>query len=25
VKEEEIEKGYYNTLMDLHVFNSGTM
>ncbi|XP_071736146.1 plant-specific TFIIB-related protein PTF2-like [Rutidosis leptorrhynchoides] len=24
VKEEEIEKGYYNTLLDLHVFNSGT-
>ncbi|GJV40102.1 plant-specific TFIIB-related protein PTF2 [Tanacetum coccineum] len=23
VKEEEIEKGYYNTLLDLHVFNSG--
>ena len=23
VKEEEIEKGYYKTLMDLHVFNSG--
>ncbi|KAI4296933.1 hypothetical protein L6164_036850 [Bauhinia variegata] len=23
VKEEEIEKGHYNTLMDLHVFNSG--
>ncbi|KAI3745639.1 hypothetical protein L6452_08041 [Arctium lappa] len=22
VKEEEIEKGYYNTLLDLHVFNS---
>lgn len=22
VKEEEIEKGYYKTLMDLHVFNS---
>lgn len=22
-KEEEIEKGYYNTLLDLHVFNSG--
>ncbi|EEF45118.1 conserved hypothetical protein [Ricinus communis] len=24
VKEEEIEKGHYNTLLDLHVFNSGT-
>ncbi|XP_042516640.1 plant-specific TFIIB-related protein PTF2 [Macadamia integrifolia] len=23
VKEEEIEQGYYNTLLDLHVFNSG--
>ncbi|CAL0301329.1 unnamed protein product [Lupinus luteus] len=23
VKEKEIEKGYYNTLLDLHVFNSG--
>ncbi|KAI3745649.1 hypothetical protein L6452_08052 [Arctium lappa] len=23
VKEEEIKKGYYNTLLDLHVFNSG--
>ncbi|KAH7544965.1 plant-specific TFIIB-related protein PTF2 isoform X1 [Ziziphus jujuba] len=23
VKEEEIEKGYYNTLLDLYVFNSG--
>ena len=23
VKEEEIEKGHYNTLLDLHVFNSG--
>lgn len=23
VKEEEIEKGYYKTLMDLHVFDSG--
>ncbi|GMN43562.1 hypothetical protein TIFTF001_012765 [Ficus carica] len=23
VKEEEIEKGHYNTLMDLYVFNSG--
>ncbi|GAB4827071.1 hypothetical protein Ancab_033954 [Ancistrocladus abbreviatus] len=23
VKEEEIEKGYYNTLLDSHVFNSG--
>lgn len=23
VKEEEIEKGYYNTLLNLHVFNSG--
>ncbi|KAL4585711.1 hypothetical protein LXL04_010335 [Taraxacum kok-saghyz] len=22
VREEEIEKGYYNTLLDLHVFNS---
>ncbi|KAL6993240.1 hypothetical protein U1Q18_011355 [Sarracenia purpurea var. burkii] len=25
VEEEEIEKGHYNTLLDLHVFNSGTM
>lgn len=25
VKEEEIEKGYYNTLLDLHVFNSGVV
>ncbi|KAJ4703642.1 Transcription factor TFIIB [Melia azedarach] len=25
VKEEEIEKGYYKTLLDLHVFNSGVM
>ncbi|KAL1330895.1 hypothetical protein HN51_048133 [Arachis hypogaea] len=25
VKEEEIEKGHYNTLLDLHVFNSGTV
>ncbi|XP_050226047.1 plant-specific TFIIB-related protein PTF2 [Mercurialis annua] len=25
VKEEEIESGHYNTLLDLHVFNSGTM
>uniref|UniRef100_A0A2P2IKC7 BRF2-like C-terminal domain-containing protein n=1 Tax=Rhizophora mucronata TaxID=61149 RepID=A0A2P2IKC7_RHIMU len=25
VKEEEIEKGHYNTLLDLHVFNSGVM
>ncbi|KDP21088.1 hypothetical protein JCGZ_21559 [Jatropha curcas] len=23
VKEDEIEKGHYNTLLDLHVFNSG--
>ncbi|PWA84138.1 Cyclin-like protein [Artemisia annua] len=23
VKEEEIEKGYYNTLLNLHVFNTG--
>lgn len=23
VKDEEIEKGYYNTLLDLYVFNSG--
>ncbi|XP_062012998.1 plant-specific TFIIB-related protein PTF2 [Rosa rugosa] len=23
VKEEEIEKGWYNSLLDLHVFNSG--
>ncbi|WVZ10862.1 hypothetical protein V8G54_015392 [Vigna mungo] len=23
VKDEEIEKGHYNTLLDLHVFNSG--
>ncbi|KAJ4976257.1 hypothetical protein NE237_001363 [Protea cynaroides] len=23
VNEEEIEKGHYNTLLDLHVFNSG--
>ncbi|XP_027338785.1 plant-specific TFIIB-related protein PTF2-like [Abrus precatorius] len=23
VKEEEIEKGHYNTLLDLHVFNTG--
>ncbi|XP_027337241.1 plant-specific TFIIB-related protein PTF2-like [Abrus precatorius] len=23
VKEEEIEKGHYNTLLDLHLFNSG--
>ncbi|GJV02162.1 plant-specific TFIIB-related protein PTF2-like protein [Tanacetum coccineum] len=25
VNEEEIEKGYYNTLLDLHVFNSGIL
>uniref|UniRef100_A0A5B7BHV1 BRF2-like C-terminal domain-containing protein n=1 Tax=Davidia involucrata TaxID=16924 RepID=A0A5B7BHV1_DAVIN len=25
VEEEEIEKGHYNTLLDLHVFNSGSM
>ncbi|MED6210796.1 hypothetical protein PIB30_067523 [Stylosanthes scabra] len=25
VKEEEIEKGHYNTLLDLHVFSSGTV
>lgn len=25
VKEEEIEKGHYNTLLDLYVFNSGEM
>ncbi|XP_057513878.1 plant-specific TFIIB-related protein PTF2-like [Actinidia eriantha] len=25
VKEDEIEKGHYNTLLDLHVFNSGNM
>lgn len=25
VKEEEIETGHYNTLLDLHVFNSGIM
>ena len=25
VKEEEIEKGHYNTLLDLYVFNSGNM
>ncbi|XP_059438317.1 plant-specific TFIIB-related protein PTF2 [Corylus avellana] len=25
VKEEEIEKGHYNTLLDLHVFNSGVL
>ncbi|KAF8040177.1 hypothetical protein BT93_B2415 [Corymbia citriodora subsp. variegata] len=25
VKEEEIEKGHYNTLLDLYVFNSGIM
>ncbi|GMY37703.1 plant-specific TFIIB-related protein PTF2-like [Fagus crenata] len=25
VKEEEIEKGYYNTLLDLHVFNAGIL
>ncbi|XP_074356710.1 plant-specific TFIIB-related protein PTF2-like [Apium graveolens] len=25
VKEEEIEKGYYKALMDLHVFNSGSL
>ncbi|KAF6172635.1 hypothetical protein GIB67_041958 [Kingdonia uniflora] len=25
VKEEEIEKGYYKTLLDLHVFNSGSV
>ncbi|KAJ1406261.1 Cyclin-like superfamily [Sesbania bispinosa] len=25
VKEEEIEKGHYNTLLDLHVFNSGIL
>ncbi|KAI3431243.1 uncharacterized protein J3R85_007977 [Psidium guajava] len=25
VKEEEIEKGHYNTLLDLYVFNSGVM
>lgn len=25
VHEEEIEKGHYNTLLDLHVFNSGIM
>ncbi|KAJ4968756.1 hypothetical protein NE237_015457 [Protea cynaroides] len=23
VKEEEIEQGHYNTLLDLHIFNSG--
>ncbi|KAK3206913.1 hypothetical protein Dsin_020959 [Dipteronia sinensis] len=25
VKEEEIEKGHYNTLLDLYVYNSGIM
>jgi transcription factor IIIB subunit 2 len=25
VKEEEIEKGHYNTLLDLHVFNGGVL
>ncbi|KAL7215351.1 hypothetical protein ACSBR1_027507 [Camellia fascicularis] len=25
VEEEEIEKGHYNTLLDLHVFNSGSV
>ncbi|KAJ9681449.1 hypothetical protein PVL29_020361 [Vitis rotundifolia] len=25
VKEDEIEKGHYNTLLDLHVFNSGNL
>ncbi|KAH7557614.1 hypothetical protein JRO89_XS11G0190800 [Xanthoceras sorbifolium] len=25
VKEEEIEKGHYNTLLDLYVYNSGVM
>ena len=25
VKEDEIEKGHYNTLLDLHVFNSGCL
>lgn len=25
VEEKEIEKGYYNTLLDLHVFNSGNL
>ncbi|XP_004305699.1 PREDICTED: uncharacterized protein LOC101291556 [Fragaria vesca subsp. vesca] len=25
VKEEEIEKGWYNSLLDLHVFNSGAV
>ncbi|OWM70462.1 plant-specific TFIIB-related protein PTF2 [Punica granatum] len=25
VKEEEIEKGHYNTLLDLYVFNSGVV
>lgn len=25
VKEEEIEKGHYNTLLDLYVFNSGIL
>ena len=25
VKEEEIEKGHYNTLLDLHVFNGGIL
>ncbi|XP_028124002.1 plant-specific TFIIB-related protein PTF2-like [Camellia sinensis] len=25
VEEEEIEKGHYNTLLGLHVFNSGSM
>ncbi|KAJ7968698.1 TFIIB transcription factor [Quillaja saponaria] len=25
VKEEEIEKGHYNTLLDLHVFSSGIL
>ncbi|KAF7810161.1 plant-specific TFIIB-related protein PTF2 [Senna tora] len=25
VREEEIEKGHYNTLLDLHVFNSGVV
>ncbi|KAH7861059.1 hypothetical protein Vadar_021129 [Vaccinium darrowii] len=25
VQEEEIEKGHYNTLLDLHVLNSGNM
>lgn len=25
VREDEIEKGHYNTLLDLHVFNSGCL